>query len=118
MMEFLDIKGIYLYNSRVDFRKSIDGLAGIVQEQLKLDPFSKSLFLFFNRHRDKVKVLYWDRSGYALWYKRLEKEKFILPRKILDSKIEISRTQLEWLLTGYDIWKMKPHEALEYQIAA
>jgi transposase len=85
---------VYLYRDVVDFRKSIDGLAGIVADSLKRDAFSGALFVFCSRSRDKIKALYWDRSGYALWYKRLEEEKFVWPRKADEMAIALSGEKL------------------------
>nr|WP_248298791.1 IS66 family insertion sequence element accessory protein TnpB [Vibrio parahaemolyticus] len=67
---------IYLYRESVDFRKSINGLAAIIENDTDLPLGSGALFLFTNKQRDKVKVLYWDKTGFALWYKRLEKAKY------------------------------------------
>jgi len=64
---------VYLCRQVVDFRKSINGLSAMVEEELGLDPFGPHLFVFCNRRRDKIKILYWERSGFVLWYKRLEK---------------------------------------------
>jgi len=72
------------------------------------------VFVFSNRRRDKLKVLYWDRSGFALWYKRLEKEKFKWPRRSPDAVISLSEQQLHWLLDGYDIARMQAHDSLHY----
>jgi transposase len=67
----LDVESIYLHREPVDFRKSINGLSVIVEQQMQLSPFSNALFVFCNKKRDKLKVLYWDNTGFALWYKRL-----------------------------------------------
>ncbi|MBF4436519.1 transposase, partial [Vibrio anguillarum] len=64
---------VYLYREFVDFRKSINGLAAIIESETDLPLGTGALFLFTNKQRDKVKVLYWDKTGFALWYKRLEK---------------------------------------------
>ena len=78
---FVNLPTVYLHRDVVDFRKSIDGLAAIVEQQMDLDPFADALYVFCNRHRDRLKVLYWDQTGFCLWYKRLEKAKFKWPRK-------------------------------------
>ncbi len=100
---------IYLHRTPVDFRKSINGLAVIVQEGMALSPFSESLFVFGNRHRDKIKILYWDKTGFCLWYKRLEKDKFKWPRAG-DPVLNLSGEQFSWLLRGLDMSKLKPHQ--------
>ena len=62
---------VYVSTDETDMRKSIDALSIMVQEILKKDPFSGHLFVFCNKRGDKIKILYWDRNGYCLWYKRL-----------------------------------------------
>jgi transposase len=90
---------IYLYRGACDMRKSFDGLSGLVRSELGADPLSGSLFVFCNRRRTMVKVLYWDADGLAIWYKRLEQGRFTLPRMIsCDGRIE--RRQLAMLLEG------------------
>ncbi|MFA0205039.1 IS66 family insertion sequence element accessory protein TnpB, partial [Vibrio breoganii] len=69
----LNAPEVYLYRESVDFRKSINGLAAIIETDTDLPLGSGALFLFTNKQRDKIKVLYWDETGFALWYKRLEK---------------------------------------------
>jgi len=107
---FIEPSAAYLYRTPVDFRKSINGLALIVEQELGLDPFNTSLYLFSNRARDKVKILYWDKTGFALWYKRLEKARFKWPVHCNDV-FEISEQQLHWLLEGYDI---EGHQAIYF----
>lgn len=113
----LDGFDIYLHRNPVDFRKSINGLSLIVEQQMQLSPFAKALFVFCNKRRDKLKVLYWDSSGFALWYKRLEKDKFHWPRKLNDEVIELTQQQWQWLLSGYDYLKFKGHGTLHYASA-
>jgi transposase len=89
-----DFKAIYLYLPTTDIRKSIDGLSGIVQEQLKLNPFGKYLFIFSNRRRNRVKILYWDKTGFVIWYKRLEKSRWSSPKNLdTFSKCDITLMQ-------------------------
>ena len=106
---------IYLSRRYVDFRKGINGLGALVQDEMDLDPFDGALFIFCSRTRDKIKILYWDRTGFALWHKRLEKEKFKWPKKLPDEVIILDQTELEWLLDGFDITKMQPHETLQFR---
>lgn len=115
MIVFNEFSRIYLYRGVTDMRRQINGLAAMVQNEMKLSPFERYLFVFSGRRRNVVKMLYWDLSGFCLWLKRLEKEKFIWP-KIKDCEsVEISEKQLRLLLEGYDIWRMKPHEKLNYK---
>jgi len=116
MRMFVDVSQVYLHRQPVDFRKSINGLSLIVEQEMSLSPFSEALFLFCNRSRDKLKILYWDKSGFCLWYKRLETEKFKWPRKLADDVVRLTEEQLHWLLTGYDITAMKPHQTLNYKL--
>ena len=114
---------IFIYRRVVDFRKSIDGLSEIAKSEMNKAPFSGALFVFMSRKRDRVKILYWDQTGFALWYKRLEEAKFAWPRKkrtdvdLFVDEIYVSLTseQLQWLLSGVDVWKIKPHESLSYE---
>ncbi len=70
---------VYLCRDTVDFRKGINGLAVLVEETLQLDPFSEHLFVFCNRRRNRIKILYWERNGFCLWQKRLERDRFAWP---------------------------------------
>ena len=105
---------IFLYRGAIDFRKSIDGLAALVVMVLVMPVFSETLFVFMNRHRNKIKILYWSKNGFCLWYKRLEKERFAWLKGVGDPACEISLDELKWLLEGVDIWKIKPHKSLKY----
>jgi len=114
MQMFREVAAVYLHCEPVDFRKSINGLSVIVEAEMALSPFSGAVFVFCNRRRDKLKLLYWDKSGFALWYKRLEQAKFKWPRRMQESVITLSEQQLHWLLSGLDITRMQPHQALRY----
>ena len=71
-----NIEHVYLCRESVDFRKSINGLSALIEQELELNPFGSALYVFINRQRNKLKVLYWHRNGFCLWLKRLEAEKF------------------------------------------
>jgi transposase len=86
----------------VDLRRSFDSLAACTEELLHQDPLSGHLFVFRNRSGDRVKILYWDRTGYCLWYKRLEKGTFHLPSSV-GGGAEISAAELVLLLEGIDL---------------
>ena len=100
---------VYLASESTDMRKSIDGLAAIVQETFLLDPFSASIFVFCNRSRDKIKLLYWDCNGFWLIYRRLEKGKFQWPKEHNSDTIKISRRELNWLLDGLSLQQKQAH---------
>ena len=104
---------IFLSNKPTDMRKSIDGLSGMVLETLKQKPDSENLYIFFNKAKDKLKILYWDRNGFILHYKKLEKGKFKIIRLDADI-IEITEKQLAWLLAGLDFNLMHDFSELDY----
>lgn len=106
---------VYLCIAPVDFRKSIAGLSLIVEQSLQLNPFEAALFVFANARRNKVKILYWEKNGFCLWYKSLEKERFKWPRDIHSDTINLNGEQLNWLLDGFDLWRNQPHQTLHYQ---
>ena len=114
MRLFEDVPLVYLHRDVVDFRKAINGLVVIIEQEMTLSPYAPALFVFCNRHRDKLKVVYWDETGFCLWYKRLEKARFIWPRKSKDETVVLNEEQLHWLLRGYDLSKMTPHQRLNY----
>lgn len=108
------LPAVYVALEPVDFRKQINGLAALVQEVLALDPFSEQLYVFTNRRRDRVKCLYWERSGFVLWMKRLERERFHWPRG--DGPVTtLSGQELNWLLDGFDLARWHPHRTLYYE---
>ena len=111
---FNDVPRIYLHRAPVDFRKAVNGLSEVVAQELSMNPFDESLYVFCNRGRDKIKILHWDKTGFVLWYKRLEKEKFKWPKDNMESVIELDEQALNWLLSGLPIFLPKPHKPLNY----
>ena len=107
------INQVYLSLGATDLRKSVDGLALIVQEQFKLDPFSRNLYVFCNRKRDKIKILEWDTSGFWLHYKRLEKDKFRWPDEIRGTHVAIDERSFRWLLDGLTIREHAAHRPVK-----
>ncbi len=112
---FSDLPTIYLHRAPVDFRKAVNGLCEVVQTQLSMNPFDENLYVFCNRGRDKLKILHWDRTGFVLWYKRLERDKFKWPADDSEAVIQVDEQSLNWLLTGLTIRPPEPHKALHYQ---
>jgi len=115
MKMFTCLPAVFLYRDVVDFRKSINGLSVIVEQQMRLSPLDGSVYVFCNKGRDKLKILYWDKTGFALWYKRLEKDKFKWPRKINQQTLNLTEQQLHWLLNGFDLLG---HQAIFYESVA
>lgn len=105
---------IYVSLVPIDMRKSIDGLLALVAEQLKMNPQEGNLFLFCNRDRKKVKGIYWDKNGFMLIYKRLERGRFQFPCKAILGHVEISQKELSWLLAGFNFTKMALHPELNF----
>ena len=104
---------VYLALGNTDMRKSINGLSIIVESQFDLDPFSGHLFVFCNRRKTIMKTLYWDRNGFCLWQKRLEKERFHWPKKT-ERVMMIEERELRWLMEGLEIKQDKAHKKLSY----
>lgn len=109
-----DLPIIYLYRAAVDFRKSHRGLSAIVQMELGHDPFTGVLYVFRNRAFNKLKILFWENNGFVLYYKSLAEEKFHWP-DATSTLCVLNGEQLNWLLDGYDIARMKPHKVLRYE---
>jgi transposase len=102
---------IFIGSTPIDMRKSIDGLLAIVQEELAEDAYSGHLFVFVSRRCDRVKILAWDKGGFVLVYKRLERGQFKLPHMDPSSMaVEIDATQLAMLLDGIDFGRVRRPE--------
>jgi transposase len=110
------IDRVYLHRAPVDMRRQIDGLSLVAKEVMRLDPMSGAPFAFINARRNKLKLLLWERNGFIVWYKRLEQHRFHWPRHLQDNVVTLSVEQLNWLLDGYDVWRMKPHATLHYSV--
>jgi len=98
---------IFACTTPVDFRKQHDGLVALVRQQLERDPFDGSIFVFFNRRRDRIKVLLWDRNGFWLLYKRLERGTYERLRASDSSRLALTRAELSMLLDGIELGKGK-----------
>jgi transposase len=106
MLSFPTVLKILVSIKPIDMRCGIDSLTVKIVEQLHGDPQGKTLFLFCNRQRNKVKGLYWDKTGFILIYKRLERSKFYIPKLAEINKLEITHEQLQWLLAGLDFMRL------------
>jgi transposase len=96
---------VYLCLTPCDMRKSFDALAALVRDYLELDAFAGHLFVFTSRRRDRVRILYWDRDGFAIWSKRLEEGTYAAPlgADADDRRLEITAQELGALLSGIDL---------------
>lgn len=107
---------VYLHRDPVDGRKSINGLAALVEQGLGLDPFAAAVYVFSNKRRDRIRLLLWDRTGFWLLLKRLEADRFVWPQAC--PLLELTVEQLHWLLDGIDLQAMRGHPPRHYQRSA
>jgi len=108
MISFSNRHRYFLYLPPTDMRKSFAGLGGIVKRSLGKELTSGDIFIFINRRRDRLKLLMWDRSGFVIWYKRLEEGSFELPRhQVGATGIEIRRDDLMLILEGIELWSVR-----------
>jgi transposase len=97
---------VFLYRRPTDMRKSFNGLIALTESALKKDPLSGSFFVFVNRRRDRIKILYWGQTGFCIWYQQLQQGTFQLPsHDSLDEQdtLEVTRSQLSLILDGIDL---------------
>ncbi|WFU25555.1 IS66 family insertion sequence element accessory protein TnpB [Bradyrhizobium sp. CB1717] len=107
---------VYLHREPIDFRAGINSLAVLVQETMALDPFAAAVFAFCNRRCDRMKLLFFDRSGFVLVLKRLTEDKFRWPRREA-AVVRLTTEQLHWILDGIDIDAMVRHPVRQYKVA-
>lgn len=97
---------IFLATEPADMRKGFDGLSPLVRQHIAQDPLSGHLYVFRNRRRDRIKILYWDKDGFALWYKRLEKGTFRFP-EAKDGRVEVTPAEIAAILEGIDLTRAR-----------
>jgi transposase len=107
---------IYLCLEHADMRRGFDGLARMTLDVVQEDPFSGHLFVFRNRRGDRLKILYWDRDGFALWYKRLEKGTFPFPAPQAGG-LSVGAAELALILEGIEVSGIKRQKRFEKQCA-
>jgi len=105
---------IYLATSPIDMRKEINGLTMLVADVLQQPPQSANVYVFYNRQKDKVKCLWWDKNGFVLYYKRLERGRYKMPKDLPERAITLSSDELTWLLAGLDFYLMNQFPALNF----
>jgi len=106
---------IYIYTARIDMRKSINGLVTVLVDSFQQNPQQGDLFVFTNQQRNKIKLLFWDKNGFVLYYKRLEKGRFNYSKDIQGDKIVINTHQLHALLMGLDFYLLGNYSTDYYQ---
>jgi len=110
MIETVTVERVYLACGNTDMRKSINGLVLLVQEYFQKDPFEGTLFVFCNKQRNKIKILRWEHSGFWLYYKRLEKDRFKWPTHTQNTGMSLSPRELRWLLDGLTLEQKFAHK--------
>jgi transposase len=113
MLKLTENTRIYVADKPVDCRKAINGLASLVVEQFEMSVNDGSVYVFYNSSCDRVKCLFWDKNGFVLYHKRLERGRFKMS-KAANSTYVISQNQLDWLLAGLDFQLMDEFKALDY----
>jgi transposase len=109
---------VWLYTQATDMRKSFDGLSALVKDKLAEDPLSGQIFVFINRKQNYLKALYFDRSGYALWAKRLEQGQFHYRRDmgaVADNKRALNMTELTCILEGIDVRSVRHYKRYQHR---
>jgi transposase len=110
---------VYLCASACDMRRSFDGLHALVTQSMELDAFAGHLFVFANRRRDRIKILYWDRDGFAVWAKRLEEGTFAMPfGDAAEKRCEITAAELGAILSGIDLSDAKRSKRYRRDLSA
>lgn len=107
---------IYLSCKPVDMRKSIDGLAAIVQADFQMDPFANCLYVFCNRRCDKCKILHWSNNGWWLYYRKLSKGIFHWRFECSHTVLEVSQRQFSWLMDGLSMDQPGAHKTIDQRI--
>jgi len=105
---------VYLHRDAVDFRNGINGLVILIEQSMQLDPFARAVFAFRNKRANRIKLLFYERSGFWLMMKRLEADRFVWPRR-QQAVMELTSEQLHWLLEGIDIDAVRRHPSRQYR---
>jgi len=107
---------IFIYTQPTDMRYGFNKLSMLTENFMRQDPFSGHLFVFFNRYGDKCKILFWDRTGFCIWYKKLQEGTFErLPYPQGQASIEVDIAKLTWILEGIDLLKARRRKRYEHK---
>lgn len=113
-----DFSEIYLCKDPLDFRRGKEVMIAIIENAMQGQASSGALFGFTNRHKDRIRCLYWDKTGYAVWSKILEEDCFSWPTRRAGPKVILTPRELTWLLDGVDIEQLKPHDLRCYALSS
>ena len=105
---------VFIVLGATDMRKAVNGLSMLIADHLEIDVFTGNLFVFCNRARTIIKILYWERNGFCLWQKRLEKHRFVWPEQA-EEVLKFSQRELRWLLDGLNPEQLKAHPDLRFE---
>ncbi len=111
----LEFANVFIHRDAVDMRRGINGLCEMVQSANMGQLAGKNLFVFAGRRRNSIKVLYFDRSGFCLWQKKLDQELFPWPKKSANEIVSLTPKEFLWLVEGFDVWKIKPFEEVKFE---
>ncbi len=115
MRDIGSFTSVFIHRAPVDMRCGINGLSQIVQ-MAEMGPIRGNyMFVFCGKRRNSIKILYFDKSGFALWQKKLEADKFSWPKKFTEDVVKLSPQQMSWLLEGYDVWKMRAFDECQFE---
>jgi transposase len=109
---------VFLYRQPTDMRKSFHGLIALTEAELKQDPLSGSLFVFLNRRRDRIKILYWGQTGFCIWYQQLQQGTYQLPEHeslAEQDTLQVSRAQLSLILDGIDLASVRQRRRFQLE---
>lgn len=115
-MLLINATRVYLATGPIDGRKSFNTLNAVITNTLRANPLSGSLFVFYNKKRDLIKALYWDKNGFCLLAKRLEEGRFVVSKNLLVASLELTQCQIQGMLQGIDWQKIDAPKELRYTI--
>jgi len=115
MRDITSFASVFIHREPVDMRKGINGLSEIIDLENMGSIKGNNLFVFCGKRRNSLKILYFDKSGFALWQKNLDADRFSWPKKITEEIVILTSEQMSFLLEGYDVWKMKPFAELQFE---
>jgi transposase len=116
MLSISSSQRYFIYSDLADMRKGFDSLSGLVRSEFKMNPLSGDIFIFLSRSRNKIKLLQWQRDGFAIFYKRLERGRFELPERNGENCFRLTSQQLMLIMEGIKLSSIKKHKRYEQNI--